>query len=202
MNNPKTKRDYVSNKQFYEEILKHNEKKKYCQENQLEPPILSDYIGECLLLIAKRLSNKPNFIGYPHKEEMIADGIENCVKYFHVFNPERSKNPFSFFTQTIKNAFIRRIKLEKKQMYVRLKSTQNFMLTCQLIDNTLIVDPMTDNANRFIKDYENSVFTKKNKPVGLEKVIEDNDQPKQASSTNDSNDDRVAAKQEREDAYS
>lgn len=190
---------YVSNKKFYEEILKHNEKKKFCEENGLDAPILSDYIGECLLLIAKRLSNRPNFIGYPHKEEMIADGIENCVKYFHVFNPARSKNPFAFFTQTVKNAFIRRIKMEKKQMYVRLKESQNFILTCQLNDNTITFDKLNDTANRFIEDYEHTVFTKKIKPKGLERALEDDS--KQANSADNSVDDQLSTEQQRKTAH-
>lgn len=187
---------YVSNKKFYEEILRHNEKKKICQENGEDPPILSNYIGECLLLIARRLSNKPNFIGYPHKEDMIADGIENCVKYFHVFNPARSNNPFAFFTQTVKNAFIRRIKLEKKQMYVRLKESQNFMLTCQLNDNTITIDKLNDTANRFIEDYEDSIFNKKIKPSGLEKAIEDDSQ--QANPPDNTVNDQLSPEYKRE----
>jgi hypothetical protein len=70
------------------------------------------------------LSQKPNFANYPFKEEMIGDGIENCLMYAHNFNPRKSKNPFSYFTQIIYFAFLRRIEKEKKQAYVKLKMTE------------------------------------------------------------------------------
>ena len=50
------------------------------------------------------------------REDMISDGIENCVQYIHNFDPEKSKNPFSYFTQVCWYAFIRRISKEKKQI--------------------------------------------------------------------------------------
>ena len=50
---------------------------------------------------------------------MISDGIENCLQYIHNFNPEKSNNPFAYFTQIIYYAFIRRIQKEKKQAHVK-----------------------------------------------------------------------------------
>jgi DNA-directed RNA polymerase specialized sigma24 family protein len=52
---------------------------------------------------------------------MISDGIENCVQYIHNFNPERSQNPFAYFTQIIHYAFLRRIQKEKKQLEIKTK---------------------------------------------------------------------------------
>jgi hypothetical protein len=52
---------------------------------------------------------------------MISDGIENCVQYIHNFNPERSQNPFAYFTQIIHYAFLRRIQKEKKQLEIKNK---------------------------------------------------------------------------------
>jgi DNA-directed RNA polymerase specialized sigma24 family protein len=50
---------------------------------------------------------------------MISDGIENCLQYLHNFNPDKSNNPFAYFTQIIYYAFIRRIQKEKKQTHVK-----------------------------------------------------------------------------------
>jgi len=170
--NPK---NYVSNRKFYEEIVKYRAlQAEYAAANKPKPPI-PNYIGECLLLIASKLSNKPNFIGYSHKEDMIADGIENCVKYLNVFDPARSQNPFAFFTQAIKNAFIRRIKTEKKQFYLKCKATQSFHLTSQLNDNTFIVED-NDSVNSYIKEYEDSLLKKK---LEAAKAKEENDKQKQ-----------------------
>jgi len=56
---------------------------------------------------------------------MISDGIENCLQYMSNFNPEKSNNPFAYFTQIIYYAFIRRIQKEKKQMLVKSKLIAN-----------------------------------------------------------------------------
>ena len=58
------------------------------------------------LKIANHLSFKPNFVNYMFKEDMISDGIENCVQYVHNFDPEKSQNPFAYFTQIIHYAFL------------------------------------------------------------------------------------------------
>ena len=85
-----------------------------------KPPI-PRYIGECFLKIANHLSFKPNFVNYMFKEDMISDGIENCVQYIHNFNPQKSQNPFAYFTQIIHYAFLRRIQREKRQLEIKNK---------------------------------------------------------------------------------
>ena len=87
--------------------------------NKPLPPKVSDYMGECFYKIATHLSYRPNFINYTYREEMVGDGIENCIRYAKNFNPEKSKNPFAYFTQIIYYAFLRRIAKEKKQTTIR-----------------------------------------------------------------------------------
>ena len=91
------------------------------KEKGLEPPLISNYLGDCFLKIATHLSYKPNFVNYMFREDMIGDGIENCVQYIHNFNPEKSTNPFAYFTQIIYYAFLRRIQQEKKQLEIKTK---------------------------------------------------------------------------------
>ena len=86
---------------------------------------MTEYIGECIYKIATRLSTRPNFINYTYRDDMISDGIENCLQYMSNFNPDKSNNPFAYFTQIIYYAFIRRIQKEKKQMQVKSKLIQN-----------------------------------------------------------------------------
>ena len=112
---------YVNNKEFLQAIIDWKEKVKDAESAGEEPPPVTDYIGECFMKIAQHLSFRPNFINYSYKEEMIGDGIENCLQYVNNFNPEKSKNPFSYFTQIIYYAFIRRIQREKKQTHVKHK---------------------------------------------------------------------------------
>jgi hypothetical protein len=112
---------YVNNADFLEAIQKYQ---KACSEAEScgDPkPIIPNYLGECILKIATKLANRPNFINYSYKDDMILDGIENCIMYFDNFDPEKSSNPFSYFTQIIYYAFLRRIDKEKKQSYIKGK---------------------------------------------------------------------------------
>ena len=120
---------YVDNKRFLEAMKEWKEECREAEEMGEEKPRVSNYIGECFLKIANGLSFRPNFINYTYKQEMISDGIENCLQYLHNFNPEKSNNPFAYFTQIIYYAFIRRIQKEKKQTHVkhRLIEKQEFI---------------------------------------------------------------------------
>jgi hypothetical protein len=110
---------YVDNKKFLEAMKDWREECREAEEMGEEKPRVSNYIGECFLKIANGLSFRPNFINYTYKQEMISDGIENCLQYLHNFNPDKSNNPFAYFTQIIYYAFIRRIQKEKKQTHVK-----------------------------------------------------------------------------------
>ena len=112
---------YVDNAKFLQAMKDWKEKCIEAEEMGEDPPRITDYIGECFLKIANGLSYRPNFINYTYKQEMISDGIENCLQYIQNFNPEKSKNPFSYFTQIIYYAFIRRIQKEKKQSHIKHK---------------------------------------------------------------------------------
>ena len=110
---------YVNNKEFLAAIVEYKDKVALAAERGEAKPRITNYLGECFLKIATHLSYKPNFVNYMFKEDMISDGIENCLQYIHNFNPEKSNNPFAYFTQIIYYAFIRRIQKEKKQAHVK-----------------------------------------------------------------------------------
>ena len=112
---------YVNNKEFLEALINYRAKCQRAEEAGESRPVIPRYIGECFLKIANHLSYKPNFVNYMFREDMISDGIENCVQYIKNFNPEKSSNPFAYFTQIIHYAFLRRIQKEKRQMDIRGK---------------------------------------------------------------------------------
>ena len=112
---------YVNNKEFLIALVEFKQQCKVAKEKGEKRPPISNYIGECFLKIATHLSYKPNFVNYMFREDMISDGIENCVQYIHNFDPEKSKNPFAYFTQIIHYAFLRRIQKEKKQLDIKTK---------------------------------------------------------------------------------
>jgi hypothetical protein len=133
---PKKKSEhYVNNKELLEALIVYKSKveKDFYQRNDRKAtkedrakhwegkPQIPNYLGECFLKIATHLSYKPNFVNYMFRDDMISDGIENCVQYIHNFDPEKSKNPFAYFTQIIHYAFLRRIQKEKKQLDIKSK---------------------------------------------------------------------------------
>tara|TARA_B100001964_G_scaffold148762_1_gene163914 strand:+ start:1391 stop:1873 length:483 start_codon:yes stop_codon:yes gene_type:complete len=112
---------YVNNKDFLEAITVFKNKVREAEEQEKTRPRIPHYIGDCFLKIATHLSYKPNFVNYTFREDMISDGVENCVQYINNFDPEKSKNPFAYFTQIIYYAFLRRIQKEKRQNDIKQK---------------------------------------------------------------------------------
>jgi len=121
MTKRKRSEHYVNNKEFLAALIKYREDKEIALIQGKPKPPIPRCIGECFLKIANHLSFKPNFVNYMFKEDMISDGIENCVQYIHNFNPEKSQNPFAYFTQIIHYAFLRRIQREKRQLEIKNK---------------------------------------------------------------------------------
>jgi hypothetical protein len=147
-------KNYINNADFLAALLDYKEKKKVNSDTPIP-----NYIGECFMKIADGLSHKPNFINYPCKEDMIGDGIENCLMYFHNFNPDKSNNPFAYFTQIVYYAFLRRIQKEKKQLFAKYKATEQM----GILDESEFLDlegggsrqfEMYDNIAEFIETYE------------------------------------------------
>lgn len=115
---------YVNNAEMLESIKGYKAKLREYEKNGGTEPRIPEYLGECILKIAQKLSHKPNFINYSYRDDMISDGIENCIMCVDSFNPDKSSNPFSYFTQVIYYAFLRRIQKEKKQSYIKGKLIQ------------------------------------------------------------------------------
>tara|TARA_Y100000996_G_C22412615_1_gene597908 strand:+ start:178 stop:765 length:588 start_codon:yes stop_codon:yes gene_type:complete len=120
-----TNKHYVNNKDFLHAMTEYRTARLEAEESGEPKPRVSNYIGECFVKIANHLAYKSNFVNYTFREEMILDGIENCITYIDNFNPEKSKNPFAYFTQITYYAFLRRIQKEKKQLDTKYKYIQS-----------------------------------------------------------------------------
>jgi DNA-directed RNA polymerase specialized sigma24 family protein len=125
---------YVNNEQFLKEMKIFRTVVLKSKEDGSPRPRVPEYIGECLFKIATHLARKPNFANYTFKEDMVSDGVENCLLYIDNFDPDKSSNPFAYFTQIIYYAFLRRIQKEKKHLYIKYKSMENEVIN-QLIEN-------------------------------------------------------------------
>jgi hypothetical protein len=182
MDNTETNNHYVDNKKLYNSIVEYKAHCNLAARKKQEKPQIPNYIGECIMKIAEGLSHRPNFINYSFRDEMIADGIENCVSYFDNFDPSKSNNPFAYFTQIIYYAFLRRILKEKKHMYIKHKAMEESLLFDELMQQAteensfsavnFDIDPQ---SVEFIKNFEDLLKEKKDKKKkkkGLEKFME------------------------------
>ena len=148
MNKEQLKKEhYVDNKRFLQAMVDYKKDCNKAKKDKKPNPPVTDYIGECFLKIANHLSYRPNFINYTFRDDMISDGIENCLQYLGNFNPSKSKNPFAYFTQIIYYAFIRRIQKEKKQVMIKGKLIKEFNLD----DPTLNPGGVDKHLSSFLK---------------------------------------------------
>jgi hypothetical protein len=181
----KVARNYINNGDFCEALIKYKEDCYLAEQNNKPKPRIPNYIGECFMKLAEGLARRPNFFGYSYKDEMIADGIENCLMYFENFDITR-KNPFAYFTQILWWCFVRRIQKEKKQQYIKYKATENFGILdeaelLELGDGQIKQLEVYENMYDFIRKFEETEFKKnvknqkpkKTKAVGLESFLED-----------------------------
>ena len=138
---------YVDNKKFYTVLLHYRRECEQAALEEKDKPPIPKYVGECLYMIATRLSMKPNFINYTYRDEMISDGLENCINYLHNFNPDKYDNPFAYFTQIIYYAFLRRIDKEKKHLYIKQKTLENFYFEGMLAEQAIGEDDRNVSVN-------------------------------------------------------
>lgn len=182
--------NYVDNKKLFQVLVEY---KNQCAASPDNPPPIPEYVGECLLMIATRLSSKQNFASYTFRDEMIADAIENCILYMHNFDPAKSQNPFAYFTQVTHYAFIRRIEREKKYVYTKYKYALH---RAQQKDDHVQAEGEShqmkdaswtsyENIHEFIRGYEEKLVKSKTPRVEEEEaspdiitfdILEDNDE--------------------------
>ena len=127
-------RNYINNKDLYTAMVQHRTRVLEARAKGVQEPQIPNYIGEAIILINDNLIKKPNFSGYSPqwKQEMLSDGKLDCIAAVKNFNPDRTDNPFGYFTQIAWHAFIRRITKEKKQTYIKHKNFENSFLTMDI----------------------------------------------------------------------
>ena len=170
----KKPRNYINNRTLYEALVKHRELLAFSKIQEKEKPRTSNYIGEAIYLICNNLAKKPNFSGYTYRQEMIDDALIDCVAAVDNFDPNKTQNPFAYFTQIAWNAFVRRIFKEKKQTYIKHK---NYEYMSVIFGSEFTEENNTfkrdENTDEMIKNFERAL-TKEKKPVniGVEKFVE------------------------------
>jgi len=179
------KNNYINNKTLYGAMIHHKNEVEEAIKEGKTPPSAPRYIGESIILICNNLAKKPNFSGYTYKHDMISDGIMDCVAAIDNFNPDKTNNPFAYFTQIAWNAFLRRIQKEKKQTYIKHKNFENSFLMNELWDNTdnSIQLKANEYSGEIVKNFENGLTKtkKQGKLKGVEKFSEGGEDEKPTS---------------------
>lgn len=179
-------RHYVDGEAFYHALKERRELIVKADEAGTERPRITDFIGKCVMNIAQNLSRKYQFANYPFRDEMVADAIVHCIRYIDSFDPAKSTNPFSYYTQTCYYQFLDRIGQERKQTYIKCKSTMNSIVMSDLSDfgeeSAEISEHIHDNldfdmsfAEKYVDDFESKLAKQKTKrkPKGLELLEEE-----------------------------
>lgn len=182
---------YINNKEFYEELVKYHEHKKECIAQGKPIPPLTNKIGAAIIQIATRRCNSRMYVGYTNnwKEEMISNACTLATIHGHNFDPEKSNNPFAYFTQICDNAIKEQLKKEKRQLYIKYKQmdeSRGYVATDDTFGNDENlhqeeIDVGYDDRLKFINDYEERNFNKKSKKEESEEdlgifVLEESDE--------------------------
>ena len=165
-------RNYINNKDLYENMVAYRVILLQAEEEGIQRPQVPNYIGKAIDLICKNLAKKPNFSGYTYKEDMIGDAMIDCISAVSNFDPNKTNNPFAYFTQIAWNAFIRRIHKEKKQTYIKHKNFENSFLMDNLWEGDSNMQLISNEySSEIVKNYENKLtkIKKSSKVIGVEK---------------------------------
>ena len=164
---------YLNNRHLYGLMIRYRNLLIESKEKETSPPKIPDDIGKSIILICSRLINKSNFSGYSsqYRDEMISDAMMDCVAAIDNFDPDKTNNPFAYFTQIAWNAYIRRIQKEKKQQYIKLKNYENTIVLSGEFDNfDQTQHTFNEITSEAIKDYESKYIIRDGKEFKRKKV--------------------------------
>src|ERR1035437_5361292 len=103
-----TSKYYLTNSKLLPAVIEAKEKGK-----------LSNELAKMLMMLTRKYAQRPCFSGYTYKEDMISEALANLCQNALKFNPEKSKNPFAFYTSCINNSFLQFLNVEKKHRRIR-----------------------------------------------------------------------------------
>lgn len=158
----KNSKHYVDNPTLFAEMIKYKTACELAKREGKPKPRVPNTIGAAILQIANRLATKHNFARYTYRDEMISDGIENCIRYIDNFDPEKTNNPFAYFTQILFFAYVRRIKTEKKESNKKHKLLESMNIMNPEFD---MDDHINPEISRSVEEFDRMLDKKKKKKV-------------------------------------
>ena len=156
-----TRPHYVNNADFSEAVVNYVKSIHHAKENNLQKPIVPDYVARCFLKISEGLSHKANFVRYTYREEMVMDAVENCLKAIENYNIEVATrtgkpNAFAYFTQISWYAFLRRIQKEKKQQDIKLRYLSEMAID-EIVESEISNDPSSKQTQAFVDELRSRI---------------------------------------------
>lgn len=144
---PKRKKNYLNNASMMIQIHASREQKEMTAE-----------FTKMMIMLTDRYGSQAKFANYTYNDDMRAYALYMICRTWDRFNPERSANPFAFFTQCIKHSFYQYLNKEKKQRNVR---------------DLLLINSGLNPSNTYITDYEQTQIQARNEPsVPVEENVE------------------------------
>lgn len=113
--------EYVNNREFFTKYCEWKVEYRSALDAGIEPPIPTNYLGDCIIKICNNLSHRYNFVGYSYRDEMAEDGIESCIKAIAKFDETKYQNIFGYFSQIAFHASVKRIKIEKREQLLKIE---------------------------------------------------------------------------------
>lgn len=105
---PPKKALYLTNKELLAEVI-----------NAKQKGVMTNNLANMLMMLTRKYAKKGNFVNYTYNEDMVSYALMMLVRTWNSFNPEKSDNPFAFYTQCIKNSFVQYLNQEKRQRNIR-----------------------------------------------------------------------------------
>jgi hypothetical protein len=168
-------KNYINNGDFCNAVIEYTKNCDIAKEEGKPKPILPDYIALCFADLAENISRRYNFSRYQFRDDMVADGIENCIRYVTNFDPTQSTNAFGYYSKVIWWCFLRKIRREKKEQYVKYKSTELYGQldlgdVASMSNGNALPIEIYDNMYEFIRKFEEVEFKKVEKQISKKKT--------------------------------
>ena len=169
--------NYCDKATFYADICAYQERKK---TNPDEP--IPEYSANAIMQMAEKTANRPNFIGYSWRQDMVSDAIYTCIKYYDKFDTTHpTQNPFGYFSRSIWFAFLQRIAKEKKQSLIRGKILAQLPFDTFDVQDQDLDEDFKNSFTEFLQEHNHielapKIVKSKRKNI-MEECLDSDDEP-------------------------
>jgi DNA-directed RNA polymerase specialized sigma24 family protein len=136
---------------------------------------MTEELGKMVMELCRRYSTHQQYANiYSHEEDMRAFGLLTVAKVWRSFNPQKSNNPFAYFTQILRHAFYQYGNTEKKQQDTKIALKKDLGLNPAFMQLLEMERVSTDN---FIEGFEDSSDTDSDMNLVLTTIEDEDESP-------------------------